>query len=65
MKRIPYDAEKLLEAGCTVKTVGPDRVLTLPHGDQCRFRVDNGDMVLFPERSAAHKKLIGFLGETD
>ena len=61
MTRHPYDAEALLSAGCTVRQVGEDRVLTLPHGDQCRFRVDNGDMILFPERSASHKKIIGFL----
>jgi hypothetical protein len=62
MKRVPYDAENLLNAGCEVKTIGPDRRVTLPGGDQVRIRIDNGDMILFPERSAAHKKLLGFLG---
>jgi hypothetical protein len=61
MTRHPYDAEALLAAGCTIRQVGDDRVLVLPGGDQCRFRVDNGDMILFPERSAAHKKLLGFV----
>lgn len=62
MKRVEYNPEALLNAGCVVRTVGPDRMLILPGGDHVRVRVDGEDLILFPERSAAHKKLLGFLG---